>query len=82
MNGTMVGNLEQPEPLRLVERADQFDRFLDAVDHRAGLLAVGAVPAVNALLAKSYHDLLQRPFLSRGIEMDRHRCAAAERHEQ
>ena len=78
----MVGDLAQPLALLLVQRANQLDGLLDAMDHRVGLLAVGAILHMDPFLAQPHHHLLQRPLLARGVYLDGHRGTAAQRGEQ
>ena len=82
MNGAAASYLEQSDSLRLVERPDQFDSFLDAVNHRSRIFAVGAVPDMYAFLAQSHDDLVEGPFLLGRIQMDSHRGAAAQGHQE
>jgi hypothetical protein len=78
----MIRDLQQFGALRVIERPDQFDSFLDPMDHGIRLLAIGAVLHVNARLAEPDHDLFERPLFTRSVEMNRHRTAASQGHEQ
>jgi hypothetical protein len=82
MNGAAVSYLKQSASLRLVKRPDQFEPFLDAMDHRVRIFAVGAVLDMSAFLGEAHDHLLEGPFLLRRVQVDRHRGAGAQRHQK
>ena len=82
MDGAMAGDLDEPRSLNLVERPDQFDCLIDLIEHGLGILVIGAVLDVNASVGECHDDLLESPFLACGVRVDRHRRAAAKRHQQ
>ena len=79
---TLLGNLDEPRALGLVERADELEAQGDAVDLRLRVFAVDAVVGIDALVAQPHDHLVDRPFLPVGVHAHGHRGAAAERHQQ
>src|SRR5271169_2345277 len=82
MNGALLGNLEQPSTLSLVQRSDQLDVQLDPIEHRIYVFAIDAILSVNPLVSQPNDDLFEQPFPPRGVQIDSYRRATAERHQQ
>lgn len=82
MNGALVSDRHKAGALSLVEEALQLDDALDVVEHSRLLGAFGAVLGVDAPVAQPHHNAIERPFLPRGIQAERHRGAGAEAHKQ
>jgi hypothetical protein len=68
----LVGDLNQPGSLSLVQQSDQLDAFVDTFDHRLWILAIGAILGMDAGVLQADDDLLEGPLLARGVQIDRH----------
>src|SRR5437763_7875858 len=61
MDRTLIRDLKQTRALLGVEHADEFDRPVDAVDQRLGVLAVDTILGMGLAVLQPHHDLLERP---------------------
>jgi hypothetical protein len=77
MNRTSLGNVEQPEFLRLIQVAAQFDFAIDAVQESLLRFTVDAIFGMNSGMPQRDRDALQIHSLSLCVQPQRHRCACA-----
>ena len=75
MHRALVGNLDEPNALLLVEIARQRDDAIDTIDHPFLGFAVLAVDGMNPGVTKSHRDPIERHSLALGVKAQRHRRA-------
>src|SRR5262249_18957539 len=79
---TLVGDLEEPRTLAIIESAGERDGPIDAVEHPFFGLAALAIGGVDLGVVEPHRDFVERQCLALGVEPQRHRRAGAERREQ
>src|SRR5438093_5103468 len=77
-----AGDLEEPRPLLVGQRAGELDVPLDPVEHPLTGLAVFAVGGMDLRVSQPDRHGLERPALASCVERDRHRGAGAQAREQ
>jgi hypothetical protein len=73
MDGTQLGDLEQPRSLSAIEIAVELQRPFHAIEPPGFRFALRAISRMNSGMRQTNGDTTQRPTLSSRVQRDRHR---------